>query len=63
MKILDQGHLHHKLEVPRETGVSRPGIKAIQKAIEKSHSNSLLIAIQNIYEPPAQERKTADYKL
>jgi hypothetical protein len=53
MKRLDQGHLHPKLEVPglipgRESNL---GLYVCWEAstLEKSHSNSLLIAIRNIY--------------
>ncbi len=50
---LDQGHLHPKLEVPK-TDISGPGIEPgppqwESSTPEKSHSNSLLIAIRNIY--------------
>jgi hypothetical protein len=53
MEKLDQGHLHNKLEVPK-TEMSQPGIvprprKWDASNLEKSHSNSLLIAFLNIY--------------
>ncbi len=58
MDRLDQGHLHLKLEVPGLTGpgtdMSRPGNESgpprwKASALEKSHSNSLLKFIRNIY--------------
>jgi hypothetical protein len=53
MKRLDQGHLHPKTRGPR-TDMSRPGIEPGRprweaSTLEKSHLNSLLIAIRNIY--------------
>jgi hypothetical protein len=53
MKRLDQGYLHPKLEVPELTCPGRksnPGLHLWEASIlEKSHSNSLLIALLNIY--------------
>ncbi len=52
MERLDQGHLHPKLEVPglrcpdRESNLETPRSEA--STLEKSDSNSLLIAILNI---------------
>ncbi len=54
MKGLDQGHLYPKLEVP---GLTCPGWESNEglrsgRELEKSHSNSLLIAIRTTtYEP------------
>ncbi len=50
MKKLDQGHLHPELEVPGLTCPSQESNLGQWEAstLEKSHSNRLLIAIQNI---------------
>ncbi len=53
LKRLDKSHLHPKLEVLR-TDMSRPGItpgppRWGASTLEKSYSNSLLIAIRTIY--------------
>ncbi len=48
MKRLDQGHLHPNLEVPRLTCPRRES-NPQASTLEKSHSNSLLIAIRKIY--------------
>jgi hypothetical protein len=53
MERLDQGHLYPLLEVPRLTCPGTeidPGPPRWQaNTLAKSHSNSVLIAIQNIY--------------
>jgi hypothetical protein len=48
LKRLDQGHLHPSLEVPRLTCPDRESDPQAS-TLETSHSNSLLIAIWNIY--------------
>ncbi len=47
MKRLDQGHLHPKLEV--QDWHVPAGNRTLASTPEKSHTNSLLTAIQNIY--------------
>jgi hypothetical protein len=54
MERFDQGHLHPKLEVPGQTKYVPAGNRTQaftweEGTLKKSHSNSLLIAIQNIY--------------
>ncbi len=53
LKRLDQGHLHPKLEVPRLTCPEQEShtgpLRWEASALEKSNSNSLLIAFPNIY--------------
>jgi hypothetical protein len=52
MERLDQGHLHPKLEVPGLTCPGRDsnsGLLRGMRALEKSHPDSLLIAIQNFF--------------
>jgi hypothetical protein len=52
MKRLDQDHLHPKLEGPGLTCPHpelNPGLRGGSELSRKGHSNSLLIAIRNIY--------------
>ncbi len=47
MERLDQGHLHPRSDMSRP-GID-PGPRWEASTLEKSHSNSFLIAIRNIY--------------
>jgi hypothetical protein len=49
MKRHDQGRLHPKLKIPRLTGIE-PGLPRWEaRTLEKSHSNSLLMAIEHLH--------------